>query len=139
MDKRNLKGSDRRDVFKWAHKQPPFPSSFYACDIDFCLVSHDPPGIVALLDVKFPGEPVTFAEVLAYNHWVAVNIPVYIIEARDAVNGPFTVRQYLSGNWRHKPPIIQYGKPLVCNTRQDLADWEYAKRDFHRLEKTRGK
>jgi len=135
MDKRHLKGSERRDDFKWGHKQQPFPSSFYACDIDFCLITHNPPGIVALLDVKFPSESVTFAEVIAYNNWIAVNIPVYIIEARDSINGPFTVRPYLGGDWHHKPPIVQYGRPIVCNTRQDLADWEGSIRAAYRTEK----
>ncbi|MGD8500063.1 MAG: hypothetical protein PVJ86_05420 [Phycisphaerales bacterium] len=101
--KRNLKGSEKRDIFKRRHKD--LDSSFYATDADFCLVSKYPPGTVAYLDYKDLGDNVTFTEAIQYNEWIT-HAPVYIVQGSDPDNGPFTIMRYLGGDWEPKPPDV---------------------------------
>lgn len=120
--KQRMIGSLRRDVFKQLHKKgEPW---FYACDLDFCLVSKEPPGIVACLDVKRSCEPVTFAEVLAYNTVLLLGVPVYIVRVQDPKDGPFTVQQYVSGDWKPEPPVVRYGPPRRYPTWEAFFEWE---------------
>jgi len=112
--KRALKGSEKRDTFKQSHKS--LHPSFYACDIDFCLVSKYPPGIVALFDYKDFNDSVTFSEALAYNKFMEI-APVYVIQASNPETGPFILRRYCGANWKPEPPDVKYGPPLR------LADW----------------
>lgn len=93
---KSLKGSPKRDVFKWAHKNKT-ASSFYASDCDLCIVSFEPRGVVAYLDYKGSGEDVTRTETVLYDEWAKTK-PVYIIQGFDPENGPFTVSQYLDAN-----------------------------------------
>jgi hypothetical protein len=112
---KNLKGSPKRDVFKWAHKNKMNAPSFYASDCDLCIVSFEPRGVVAYLDYKGSGEEVTRTETVLYDEWARTK-PVYIIEGYDPENGPFTVSQYHDAN--HMDEVAY------------LKNWD----DFHRWE-----
>lgn len=92
----NLKGSPKRDVFKWAHKNKMSAPSFYASDCDLCIVSFKPRGVIAYFDYKGSGESVTSTETVLYDEWAKTK-PVYIIEGRDPENGPFVVHKYIPG------------------------------------------
>lgn len=127
--KRGLKGSEKRDQFKLAHKQ--LDRRFYATDADFCLVSKKPPGTVAYLDYKGSGEGVTFTEAIQYNEWMA-HAPVYIVEGRNPTAGPFKIRRYLGANWRPDPPDVNYGDLVVANDWQEFGEWERRLRDTYR-------
>lgn len=119
--KRNLKGSEKRDIFKQKHKT--LDKSFYATDADFCLISKSPPGTVAYLDYKGSGEGVTFAEAIQYNEWMG-HAPVFIVEGSDPENGPFLIRRYLGANWRPEPPIVNYGDEHYCADWPAFGEWE---------------
>jgi len=112
---KSLKGSAKRDLFKWAHKNKMNGSPFYASDADLCLVMSKPRGVVAYLDYKGSGEGVTFTEGILYDEWVATK-PVYIIESKDPENGPFIVMEY------------QFGGELIpsckLNNWDDFIKWE---------------
>jgi len=121
--KRSLKGSKKRDLFKWAHKQPPWPRTFYCTDADLCLVSKHPPGTVAYIDYKDRGDDVTFAEGIQYNEWVK-HAPVFIVSTSNPENGPFLIKRYLSANWHPNPIDVTYGEEVVCPDREALISWE---------------
>lgn len=115
---KDLKGSPKRDIFKWAHKNK-INAPFYASDCDLCIVSDNPRGVVAYLDYKGSGETVTYTEHILYDEWSQTR-HVYIIEGSDPENGPFTVKEY------------QAGKELkfVCLLKDwnDFTKWEAALR-----------
>lgn len=90
---KGLKGSAKRDVFKWAHKNKMAAPSFYASDCDLCIVSFKPRGVIAYFDYKGSGEAVTSTETVLYDEWSQTK-PVYIIEGKDPENGPFVVHKY---------------------------------------------
>ena len=94
---KRLKGSEKRDLFKWAHKNKMDDAPFYASDADLCLVMPNPRGVVAYLDYKGKGDSITFAEQILYDEWAKTK-PVYIIKGNDPENGPFTIFQYMRGN-----------------------------------------
>lgn len=120
--KRDLRGSWKRDAFKYRHKRS-LPGSFYATDADLCLVSKSPPGTVAYLDYKDPEDTVTFAEVIQYNEWMA-HAPVYIVEGKDPSNGPFTILRYLGGEWRPRPPKVDLEFVTKVENWHDFEAWE---------------
>jgi len=121
--KRNLKGSPSRDAFKHWHKR--LPGYFYACDLDFVLVSKEPPGIIAVLDYKQPGDKVTFAEVLAYNALLQQDIPLFIVSGREELGFErLKIYRYNGGNWKPEPPDIDKELIMETHTRQEFADWE---------------
>lgn len=121
--KRNLKGSDKRDTFKKNHKR--LSGQFYALDIDFCLVSKHPPGVVAIFDYKDPNDYVTFSEALFYSWWLDMcSVPVYIVESTDPENGPFTIKEYLGGNWKPEPPVITWGEIVEVQDWTAFGQWE---------------
>jgi len=122
-----LRGSPRRDSFKHAHKAKLGPG-FWATDLDLVLVGKDPPGIRAFLDCKQPGEPLSFAEVLAYNELAEI-APLFIIEVRDPETGPFTIRRYRSGNWQPSPPVVLSDFVLTCTNWDGLRAWEQSVRE----------
>ncbi len=95
-DIKNLKGSEKRDVFKWAHKAKMENASFYASDADLVLAGTFPRGVIAYLDYKGSGEGITFTEQIVYDEWV-ISKPVYIIKGSDPENGPFVVSKYICG------------------------------------------
>lgn len=110
MDERTkqLKGSPSRDAFKLWHKT--LDSSFYACDLDFVLVVHRPIArICAIIDYKRSGDTVSWAEILAYNNLTDAGWPVYLVntEPSEPPYLTFSVRQYISGDWRCKPPKVE--------------------------------
>ena len=112
--KRNLKGSEKRDVFKRKHKD--LNNRYYASDADLCLIDKYPPGVVAYIDYKGSGEPITFAEVILYNEWLK-QAPVFIVEGRDPENGPFKIKRYLGGNWKPNPC------ETILETIEEISDW----------------
>jgi len=128
--KRNLKGSEKRDIFKRKHKD--LDRRFYATDADFCLVSKKPPGTVAYLDYKGSGEPVTFAEAIQYNEWMKA-APVFVVEGSNPESGPFTVRRYLGANWKPDPPDVNWGDSVFLEDWSAFGDWERTIRaKYHR-------
>lgn len=127
--KRNLKGSEKRDMFKRMHKE--LDRWFYATDADFCLVSKSPPGTVAYLDYKGSGEGVTFAECIQYNEWIK-QTPVFIVEGANPETGPFVIRRYLGANWRPNPPEINYGEEVFAADWTALGNWERELRQKYR-------
>lgn len=128
--KRNLKGSEKRDIFKRRHKD--MGGHHYATDADLCLVSKNPPGTVAYLDYKSPSDSITFAEVIQYNEWMD-HAPVFIIEGEDPENGPFTVKRYLGGDWRPYPPQVELEHDADLENWAALERWEQQLRnEYHR-------
>lgn len=127
--KRNLRGSEKRDIFKQKHKT--LNREFYATDADFCLVSKVPPGTVAYFDYKGSGEGVTFSEAIQYNEWMKT-APVFIVEGKDPENGPFTVRRYLGANWRPNPPDVNYGDPIILKDWPAFGKWELSIRNEYK-------
>lgn len=119
--KRRLKGSEKRDLFKFWHKK--LNKRFYATDADLCLVSKFPPGTVAYLDYKGSGEGVTFAEAIQYNEWMP-QAPVYIVEGRDPEEGPFVIRRYLGADWGPEPPLVNYGETVTAEDWAEFERWE---------------
>lgn len=130
--KRALRGSPARDAFKRRHKDF---GALYASDADLCLVSKNPPGIIAYLDYKAPYDSVTFAEVLLYNDWMR-RTPVYIVEGADPERGPFLVHRYEGGDWRPDPPKVQLRLVVECPNYEAFITWEEALR--RRYERYRG-
>lgn len=122
----SLRGSPRRDAFKHAHKAKLGPG-FWASDLDLVLIRKAPPGIVAILDCKQPGEPLSFAEVIAYNALMRL-VPIFVVEARDAETGPFRVLAYHGGDWRPSPPIVRLEPVADCADWAALGEWESALR-----------
>jgi len=119
--KRNLKGSPSRDEFKRCHKD--LRRDFYATDADLALVSKTPPGTVAYLDYKRPGDSVSFAEAIQYNEWIQ-NAPVYIVESNNPTTGPFIIKRYLGANWKPDPPEVNWGKTIDLANWAEFEDWE---------------
>ena len=135
--KRQLKGSERRDIFKQKHKE--LNSRFYATDADFCLISKEPPGTVAYLDYKGPGDRVTFTEAIQYNEWMK-QAPVYIIEGDNPKTGPFRIRRYLGADWKPEPPKVNYQDEMIAKDWQELGEWESELRqEYHRRKGWNGK
>ena len=118
-----LRGAPRRDAFKHAHKARLGPGGYYASDLDLVLVAKAPAGIVAFLDCKQPGEPLSFAEVLTYNGLLAV-APIYVVEVRDPEAGPFAIRRYLGGDWHPRPPEVRLEPIGVCPDWPAFGAWE---------------
>lgn len=113
---RALKGSEKRDLFKWAHKNNMGWAAFYASDADLCLIADKPRrGVVAYLDYKGSGEGVTFTEKILYDEWT-LTTPVYIVEAQDPNTGPFRIHLYETGG----------GLVYVCklDNWKDFTKWE---------------
>lgn len=128
-DTRKLKGSPKRDTFKQKHKM--LPGSFYAHDLDFTLVSKNPPGIVGFLDVQARGELVSFAEVLGYNELLQT-APVYLVQTDDADRGPFAIYEYLWGDWRPNPPRVRMELRASCKDWGEFTRWEAGLRSAYR-------
>ena len=129
--KRNLKGSSTRDAFKHWHKQAPLPHGFYACDIDFALITKKPQaGIVAVLDYKSLYDRITFTEVIAYNDLIKRGIDVYIVSAEwhgDDAPEPFTcftVQKYISGDWNPDPPKTELEMIIEDVSVKEYILWE---------------
>lgn len=127
--KRNLIGSDKRDVFRRRHKD--YGTKLYSLDADMVWVEKYPPGIVAYIDYKQQSDSVTFSEVLAYNEW-STTAPVYIITGDDPENGPFTVERYEGGNWKPEPPEVKLRLVIECPDWESLTTWEEKLRDKYR-------
>ena len=121
-DKKNLKGSPSRDQFKMLHKQKA-PGGFYACDLDFILVAKFPARIVAVIDYKKGQEKITFSEVIAYNELVK-HFPLFIIQGKDTEDGPFIIEQYIKGDWKPNPCIVEVQTIRQCESWEDLVEWE---------------
>ena len=129
-NKKNLKGSERRDAFKCWHKT--LSRFFYACDLDFVFIVKDPPKIAAVLDYKREREQVTFAEVIAYNHLLECKIPIYLISTDpdmpdESIEGGYksiTIRQYLGGDWHPEPPVVETKIIKQNITVAEYEDWE---------------
>ena len=119
--KQLLKGSPSRDNFKQWHKT--LSRRFYATDLDLVLVEKTPPRIVAILDYKRRSDRITFAEAIAYNHFVTLEIPVFLVWS-EAPFRCFDVQRYVWGNWRPEPPEITSRTILSGASRTELALWE---------------
>ena len=125
-----LKGSPLRDLFKALHKSE-LPRHMTGCDLDFVIVEKNPDCIVAFMDVKRPGETVTFAEVIGYNALLRV-APLYLLftageEALTA--GRFEVHRYLGGNRGPNPPTVKKELYARLGSWDDFRRWEQALRD----------
>lgn len=126
-NKKNLKGSEKRDLFKWAHKNKMEHCPFYAADADLCLVSFDPRGVVAYLDYKGSGEGITDSEKVLYDEW-SITKPVYIIEGKDPENGPFEILKYIAGGDIEKLQTVSGWMELYA--------WEASvRREYHKNNK----
>lgn len=132
-EKRQLRGSPSRDAFKRWHKE--LPGGFYATDVDFALVSKNPPGVIAMIEYKRPDEDILFSQVLLYNNELKNGTPVYIVSGRmmpDGEMGPFKIYRYLGGDWRPEPPDVE--KELVFEGLHgaDFERWESSLRAKYR-------
>jgi len=126
--KRNLKGSEKCDLFKRKHKD--LHRSYYASDVDLCLISKFPPGVVAYLDYKTTSDCVTFSEVILYNELI-ITKPVYIIIGDDPENGPFEIKRYLGGDWNPDPPLVDLQYIGTVKTWGEFALWESKLRSWY--------
>jgi len=127
-----LAGSPRLDAFKAAHKARLGPTHF-ATDVDLLVVEKHPPGIAAILDVKSPDEPLSFAQVVAFEALrVALpDAPIFVVAVDDATRGPFRVAAYLGGDWRPRPPVVLLSPARVLPDWPAFSAWETAlRRDF---------
>ena len=125
-----LRGSPLRDLFKALHKSE-LPRHMTGCDLDFVIVEKNPDCIVAFMDVKRPGEAVTFAEVIGYNALLAV-APLYLlfVAGEEALTaGRFEVRRYLGGNRGPNPPTIQTELHGRLGSWEEFGRWEQGLRD----------
>lgn len=135
-NKRELSGSNARDKFKQLHKEK-LADNCYSLDIDFAFVeknqqgNSDHPLIVAICDFKKPGDAATFTEVLAYNQFLEMDIPVYIVstlnenfESEPANRHRFDIEKYLGGDWRKFPP--EYSTKTIYKDIgwSGLSEWE---------------
>lgn len=125
--KRELSGSSSRDLFKLWHKQA-LPTHMFACDLDLLLIEKNPYQLIALLDVKRPYDKVTFTEVIAYNEFVRMTIPVFVLYAQSDDHmkaGRYTIKRYISGDPAPRVPTLVYD-PAVTVTQSvaDFAQWE---------------
>ncbi len=126
----SLKGSPLRDLFKALHKSE-LPRHMTGCDVDFVIVEKNPDVVVAFMDVKRPGEAVTFAEVIAYNTLLK-QAPLYLLytngpEALEA--GRFEVYQYLGGDRGPNPPTVAREPAARLASGEELGRWEQGLRD----------
>ena len=119
--KKNLQGSESRDIFKRKHKS--INRLCYATDLDLVLVAKHPPGVVAYLDYKKLGDSVTFTEALLYNFFLTMS-PVYLVEGDDPEKGPFTIMRYFGGDWRPNPPDIETEIVAVISDWNEFETWE---------------
>lgn len=121
--KKNLKGSSSRDLFKHKHKHF-CSSSFYAIDLDFCLVEKSPfPGIVAALDYKKSvNDEITFAEVIGYNGLIIRGIPVFVISG-EIESGSFSIYEYIGGH--HKKPDYRLSFIASVASWLEFEQWEF--------------
>jgi hypothetical protein len=127
-----LAGSPRLDAFKAAHKARLSPLAF-ATDVDLLVVEKHPPGIAAILDVKGPDEPLSFAQVVAFEAFRAAlpDVPIFVVAVDDATRGPFRVTAYLRGDWRPRPPAVLLSDPRILPDWPAFSAWETAlRRDF---------
>lgn len=134
-----LAGGPRPDAFKASHKTALGPG-YWASDLDLVLVEKAPPGVVAVLEVKQPGEPASFAQVVLLNRLLTV-APVYFVYVDDPRRGPFRVVPYLGGDWRPSPPTLITGPPRFLADWHAFRTWETALRRAYALrfaEQTRG-
>lgn len=123
---KNLKGSKKRDEFKWAHKNRMNNAPFYASDADLCLVSFNPRGVVAYLDYKDSSDSVTKTEQVLYDEWVT-RTPVYIVESDAPTEGPFKIYEYiLGGKLNYKNHLKDWN---------EFTQWEAALRRQYRMNK----
>lgn len=126
-------GSPTRDRFKLLHKRK-LPRDCYALNSDLELVDKYPvPGIVARLDFKCLNDSISFTEGIAYNHYVSMGIPVYLVEAQhqsweftdmDPDVQRFCVYQYIEANWKPDPPIVTKVLVAADLSWADLSNWE---------------
>ena len=125
--KKELKGSEKLDMFKYMHKK--LNRSYYAADGDLVLITKYPsPGVVAYLDYKANGDSVTFSEVILYNEWLKTK-PVYIVQGNDPENGPFDIYSYLGGNYIPDPPDVELQYICTVETWAEFEQWEKSIRD----------
>jgi len=134
--KRQLTGSESRDVFKQLHKEK-VPDNCYALDIDFALVeknqheNQDNPFIVAIIDFKKPDDGLTFTEVLAYNQFLENDIPVYVVQSiveafedKPPSEHRFAIKRYNGGDWRLFPPEYSCEVVKESVSWRGYAQWE---------------
>ena len=94
--KQMLKGSPSRDLFKQMHKRT--DRRHYATDIDLAMILKYPwPHMPFYVDHKNHNEPLTFAEVVAYNDAIMRGQRVFIVRG-NAEQGPFVINEYIGGH-----------------------------------------
>jgi len=74
---------------------------------------------------------VSFAEAIQYNEWMN-SAPVYVVEATDPAEGPFTIRRYLGADWRPNPPIVNWGEVEMVDNWAELERWEICLREEYK-------
>ena len=120
------RGSPSRDAFKYKHKNL-LPGWCWSCDIDFALVSKNPPSVVAFLDYQVGEEAISFSEVLAYNRLMEI-APMFIVRGDHEACGPFDVFEYEGGDWRPEPPHVTLLPVLQGADWAGLSRWEQSLR-----------
>jgi len=141
---KHIKGSPRNEALRHEHKKMGNP--FYGMDGDFMLIVKKPrPMILAFYDFKAENEPITFSEVIAYNHFLRLCIPVYVIEEighgdssrcdncgkvdRDA-HYPMRIYRYNSGDWKPDPPTVDIKEVKIINNLNEWREWETGLRNY---------
>jgi hypothetical protein len=128
---RMLVGSQSRDDFKRRHKD--LDCTFYACDLDLCWVSKNPPSILAVLDYKKDGDRITFSEVVAYCDLIEQDVKVLIVQG-DCETGQFCIQQFVAGDYRPYPPKVELAYMADTESWEDFGDFQ---REFRRTEEAR--
>ena len=130
--KAGLIGAKSRDAWKYWHKTqcPPWGSRFWGLDVDFVLVDKNLPRIIAVLDYKQPHDIVGFSEVIAYNAFIDAGMGVFIITAQwNQDSGypkfkAFQIEEYLGGDYRPNPPVVQLKLVMQNGSEMDYWKWE---------------
>ena len=87
------------------------------------------PRILAIIDYKTKRDDITFTEVIAYNQFVAMNVPVYIVQG-DAETGEFEIFRYIDGH--HAKPTFNLEKKTETKDWKSFEKWERALREYSR-------
>lgn len=134
---RSLKGSLSRDEFKLWHKSAALPKFYYMCDCDGVLVEkrvnsitsviHE--GIVAFIDYKQAGDSVSYTEAVAYNQFVAMGFPVFLVWSKSPEFTTFTIQRYNGADPRPSPPVCDLTLVAKDISQAQYVAWEKQLRD----------
>lgn len=87
----NVEGSRLRDRFRLLHKQRLGHGDWYATDGDLFMVSHKPPGLVALLEIKGPDDDMTDTEKILFRWCDQHGVDFYLLDIANVEEGKMRI------------------------------------------------